>query len=72
MGGKQACQGCAEATKRITALLDIVGGQGKCKGCGAKVWWVVTKHGKRMPISDSGISHFVDCPESERFRRNGR
>jgi RNA polymerase-binding transcription factor DksA len=29
-----------ELLRRIKKLLSLVGSQGKCKGCGAEIWWV--------------------------------
>lgn len=56
---------------------DVVPCEGK--SCKMNVIWIVTKAGKRMPLSAStcrdvdgttvAISHFADCPDAGRFRR---
>ncbi len=32
---------------------------GKCKGCGASVWWVPMPSGKTAPFTVDGINHFA-------------
>jgi hypothetical protein len=58
-----------EASVRIQRLLDQVGDLGTCKACGAKIWWIKTRRGKRAPYTAEGINHFADCPQAEEFRR---
>lgn len=54
---------------RLKSLLELIGTHGQCKGCGAQIYWVTTKQGKSTPISNKGISHFADCPNSSDFKR---
>ena len=41
----------------------------KCRSCGATIFWVETKNGKKMPINADGVSHFATCPQAETWRR---
>jgi hypothetical protein len=52
-------------------LFDIPAGTAAstCRGCGADVYWIITKAGKRMPVDGDGTSHFATCPMSGEFRR---
>jgi len=40
-----------------------------CRGCGAIIYWIVTRNGKRMPVNPDGTSHFSTCPEAGKFRK---
>ena len=42
-----------------------------CKGpnCGAVIFWVRTKNGKRMPLDASGQPHWATCPDSKVYKR---
>jgi len=55
-----------------------------CDGCPARIYWITTPKGKRMPIDchagegcqpptderpGSGVPHFVTCPAANRFRK---
>lgn len=42
--------------------------EGRCS-CGATIWWTVTQTGRRMPLSDKGVSHFADCPHANGHRK---
>ena len=54
----------------IRALVLAVGGEpGNCRGCRAPIYWVPTKTGKTAPYNLDGLSHFADCPKSDRFRK---
>jgi hypothetical protein len=44
------------------------GTPGKCRGCGAEIYWVETKSGKNMPVNRDGTSHFATCPKADEFR----
>lgn len=57
------------AEERIADMLKVLGQEGTCKGCGAKIWWVKTKNDKPAPYTEAGINHFSDCPDKERFRK---
>lgn len=54
-----------------------------CKGCGAPVYWILTKKQKKMPVDchagagcqtptterpGFGVSHFATCPQAAQFR----
>lgn len=52
----------------IRRLLDQVGEKQVCKACGADIWFVVMRSGRRNPYTAAGVSHFADCPEAPRFR----
>lgn len=41
----------------------------KCRGCGAPIYWIVTKNDKRMPVDRDGTSHFATCPGANEFRK---
>ena len=54
---------------QFDAMLKQIGESGTCKGCGADIYWFVTKNGKKAPITPAGLNHFVDCEFSDRFRK---
>jgi hypothetical protein len=41
----------------------------RCKGCGAKIYWLETVNGKKMPTNPDGITHFATCARAAEFRR---
>lgn len=57
--------------------------EGVCKGCGAKVYWIMTTQGKRMIVdrhrrtivTPEGFTvqgyepHWATCPEADRFKK---
>lgn len=43
--------------------------EAKCRSCGAKIWWIVTKAGNKAPISVDGLNHFADCAHAKLHRR---
>ena len=47
--------------------------ESKCKACGQKIYWALTKKGKQMPINVCGLceweSHFASCPHANEFRK---
>jgi len=49
-----------------------------CKGCGALIWFGLTRAGKRNPFdvvdgARTAVTHFSTCPEVRQFeRRRGR
>jgi hypothetical protein len=54
-------------------LLKIIGDEGKCRGCGVPIWWIVNpKTGKKLPITHEGLNHFADCPVANKFRKDGK
>jgi hypothetical protein len=57
---------------------------GQCRSCHAPVYWIVTGHGKRMPVDcevdgaqrpgrdpGRGVSHFATCPHAAQHRKRG-
>jgi hypothetical protein len=61
---------CVRSQRAAMArLLDLVGDPGTCKGCGKEIIWIVHKNGKRVPYTQAGLNHFIDCPFAEKFRR---
>lgn len=44
--------------------------EAKCSSCGAAIWWIETKAGKRAPISQDGLSHFADCAHAALHRKS--
>ncbi len=58
--------------------------EARCRSCDQVVYWIVTAHDRRMPVSvefdgafaptatepGSGISHFADCPHANQHRRH--
>jgi hypothetical protein len=40
-----------------------------CRGCGARIYWLVMDSGARMPVDPDGTSHFATCPQANRFRK---
>ncbi len=53
----------------IIRLLDQIADKGTCTGCGATVYWVRHKNGKRVPYTTAGLNHFVDCKKADQFRK---
>lgn len=41
----------------------------QCQACAAEIEFILTAHGKHMPIDADGTSHFATCPQAERFRK---
>lgn len=42
---------------------------GMCGGCGAEIYWIIHRNGRRVPYTVRGLNHFVDCPAREDFRK---
>lgn len=41
-----------------------------CRACGEQIRFELTASGKHQPISlKTGVSHFADCPQAERFKK---
>jgi len=57
------------ARENIRALLPLIGDEGVCKACGARIFWVMHKNGKEAPYTQDGLNHFIDCPEANRFKK---
>lgn len=56
----------------VRRLLNQVGDPSTCRSCGAEIWWIRTKAGKRMPMNRLAESHFVDCPHADAHRKTRR
>lgn len=55
------------AIRTFRAISD----EGVCRSCKSPVWWVVTKTGRKMPISQETLaSHFADCPNANAHRKS--
>lgn len=55
--------------KRTERLLRWIGDSDACKGCGRKIYWIVTKNNKMMPIDPDGEPHHATCSHVEEFRK---
>lgn len=57
----------------IALLYKSIGAdQGKCRGCGATIWWVMHKSGRKAPYTKDALNHFADCPRRDQYRKQGR
>ncbi len=54
--------------ERAKAFAKVAGDAGECRSCGATIYWVKTRNGKRAPYDGEGISHFATCPNANRHR----
>lgn len=43
-----------------------------CLGCGARVYFIETTRGRRMPVDPDGTSHFATCKGAAKFRGKTR
>lgn len=43
-----------------------------CRACGARIQFVETDKGRRMPVNTDGTSHFATCSDPKRFRKRDR
>ncbi len=55
--------------KNVAHLLKQIGEPALCSGCGVRIWFVRHLNGKRVPYTSSGLNHFADCPEAQKFRK---
>lgn len=55
-----------EANRKFLGMLSE---EGRCRDCARPIWWVVTRNGRRMPVTDELLSHFADCPAASKFRQ---
>ncbi len=39
-----------------------------CRSCDARVFWIVTPRGRKMPVDADGTSHFATCPQADEHR----
>lgn len=61
----------AKLLSNIALLLKQIGDPGKCRGCGADIWWVTHKNGKKAPYTAAGLNHFADCSAANKFKKPG-
>lgn len=55
--------------ENVSRLLAQIGDHGQCRGCGANIFWVIHKNGKRVPYTHQALNHFADCPKAKEFKR---
>jgi len=55
--------------ENVSRLLANIGDPGQCRGCGADIFWVIHKNGKRVPYTPQALNHFIDCPKAQEFKR---
>lgn len=65
----EALARAGRAEANLTKLLAAAGEPGRCRDCGAVVYWVQHKTGRRGIYTPEGVSHFADCPGAAKFRR---
>ncbi len=70
-GNHNSINGCVAALKKnITNLFKQIGEPSQCRGCGAEIYWVVHRSGKRAPYTPLGLNHFADCPAAASFKKD--
>jgi hypothetical protein len=55
--------------KDAIKLLDLIGKKSKCTACGRVIWFVPSKKGGAMPVTNEMKSHFADCPKAALYRK---
>jgi hypothetical protein len=69
---QQALRDIEEQRAATLALLKAVGDEGRCKGCGAAIYWIKHRNGRRAPYEAStGRNHFIGCPNAADFKKKG-
>ena len=58
-----------ELLDNIERLFKNIADPGICRGCGAAIFWVTHKNGRKTPYTASGLNHFIDCPKAKEFKR---
>ena len=43
---------------------------GVCRGCGAGIFWYLTKKEKWMPTDPDGTPHWATCPNAKDFKHD--
>ena len=54
---------------RVLALLTLLGKEGGCKYCPARVIWCTSKNGRPMAFDRNGLVHFATCPGASEARQ---
>lgn len=71
--GPSLCSSCDAIQQsfkaRVTRLLDMLAKPCLCKKCRKPIYFLTTKNRRSIPISESGLVHFIDCPYAGEFRR---
>ena len=66
---EQVCEELKQVKTNGKRMLDMIGDRGRCKSCGAEIWWLKSKTGKAMPFTEALVSHFSDCPHANMHRK---
>ena len=53
----------------LRMLFDKIGDEAKCDGCGATIYFIRHKSGKRAPYNPDAISHFATCQYASEFKK---
>lgn len=61
--------GAVEFAKDALKFLDLIGKKSRCTACGRVIWFVPSKKGGAMPVTNEMKSHFADCPKANQFRK---
>lgn len=61
-----------ELRSRILVLLKQIGTPGRCRACGATIYWVQHLNKRWAPYTELGLNHFADCPKREEFKRGSK
>lgn len=48
----------------------VMGDPGHCRTCHARIVWIVTEAGRKMPVNLDGVSHFATCKHAKEWRRD--
>lgn len=59
-----------EVYQNISRMLTIMGvaAEQPCRSCNQPIRFVKTKEGRAMPVDRDMKSHFVTCPDADKFR----
>jgi len=41
----------------------------ECQTCGRAIWFIKNRRGKKVPYTDDGLNHFIDCPGADKHRK---
>ena len=55
--------GDVRSASRITLPNGTVGGEGRCRRCGAEVVWAPGRGGKMQPFDRDGELHAISCAD---------
>ena len=67
---KHAIRRIEALEERAATLVKAVGEPGKCRGCGAEIFWLTTfRNGKAAPDDATGVTHFATCRSAAQFRK---